>query len=128
MFFSVAVGSWAAKAIPMPVKVTQPDGTVLTVMLYGDEHFHYYTTTDGALLYPNDDAFYIAHVESDYKVTTFDVKVELLEDKGNASASDEDESSQSEGGFVNPFQNGGYNSNYGYGNGQSGGSFFGNSN
>ena len=73
----------------------------------------------------------IAHVESDYKVTTFDVKVELLEDKGNASASDEDESSQSEGGFVNPFQNGGYNSNYGYsyGNGQSGGgSFFGSSN
>lgn len=75
----------------------------------------------------------IAHVESDYKVTTFDVKVELLEDKGNASASDEGESEQSEGGFVNPFQNGGgYNSNYGYsfGNGQSqsnGGSFFGSS-
>ncbi len=70
MFFSVAVGSWAAKAIPMPVKVTQPDGTVLTVMLYGDEHFHYYTTTDGALLYPNDDAFYIAHVESDGSITS----------------------------------------------------------
>ncbi|MBR1518810.1 MAG: M6 family metalloprotease domain-containing protein [Prevotella sp.] len=58
----MSVSGWGAKAIPIPIDMTQPDGTVLTVMLYGDEHFHYYTTSDGILLTTIDDAFYIAKV------------------------------------------------------------------
>ena len=62
IFALMSVASWGAKAIPIPLDMTQPDGTVLTVMLYGDEHFHYYTTSDGILLTTIDDAFYIAKV------------------------------------------------------------------
>lgn len=44
----------------------------------------------------------IAHVESDYSVTTFDVEATLVEDKGSTEESTTQSSSQS-GGFVNPF-------------------------
>ena len=33
------LAAWAAKANPIPVTVTQSDGTQLTVYQYGDEHF-----------------------------------------------------------------------------------------
>lgn len=35
--------------------VRQPDSTVLTCRLVGDEHFHSYVTTDGYLICPDDD-------------------------------------------------------------------------
>ena len=37
----------AVPATPYPVKVTQPDGSELTVRLNGDEFYHFYTTDDG---------------------------------------------------------------------------------
>lgn len=37
----------AVPAYPRPIRVEQPDGTTMTVRLYGDERFHYATTTDG---------------------------------------------------------------------------------
>ncbi len=37
----------AIPADPTPVKVTQPDGSQLTVTLHGDEFFHFTTTVDG---------------------------------------------------------------------------------
>ena len=40
----------AIPASPYPVKITQPDGTEITVQLRGDEFFNYKTTTDGYLL------------------------------------------------------------------------------
>jgi len=38
---------FAIKATPYPVNITQPDGTVLTVRIHGDESFNYKTTLDG---------------------------------------------------------------------------------
>ena len=43
----VAAVTFAAPARRMPVKVTQSDGTELTVMLAGDEALHFYSTLDG---------------------------------------------------------------------------------
>jgi len=37
----------AIPATPYPVKITQPDGSTITVQLRGDEHFNYKTTVDG---------------------------------------------------------------------------------
>lgn len=37
----------AVPALPYPIKITQPDGTQITVILRGDERSHYHTTTDG---------------------------------------------------------------------------------
>lgn len=50
----------AAKAYPMPVTITQPDGTLLTVVLHGDEHVSWYTTTDDVLLVQKGNAYYVA--------------------------------------------------------------------
>lgn len=57
--------TFAAKANPTPFKVMQSDGTELTVCLYGDEHFSWYATTDGALIIPVGKNFYIAQTEED---------------------------------------------------------------
>lgn len=44
---TVAIGINAVPARRVQHVVTQPDGTRLTITLQGDEHFHYFTTTDG---------------------------------------------------------------------------------
>lgn len=49
----------------LPVQVVQPDGTVLTVIGRGDEHSHYFTTTDGVLLFHRGSEFYVARIEAD---------------------------------------------------------------
>ena len=64
----------------------------------------------------------IAHIDSDYKVSTFDVEITLIEDKGTSSSSSSEEKEEEDGQFVNPFQNGGsgsgsYGYGYGFGNG-----------
>lgn len=59
----IAATTWAAKADPKPATITQSDGTRLTVLGYGDEDFHWYTTTDGVLL---------AHEGTDYFVAAID--------------------------------------------------------
>lgn len=56
--------AYGAKAIHEPFIVNQPDGTRLTVVLRGDEYFHWYATTDGVLLYPTDQHFVIADVQA----------------------------------------------------------------
>jgi len=56
--------SWAAKAESIPVQVRQVDGTVITVILRGDEHINWYTTLDGVLLVQGEDNnYYIGKVE-----------------------------------------------------------------
>lgn len=55
----------AAKAYPLPVTVTQSDGTQLTVTAYGDEALHYYMSSDGVLLWHEGHDFFIAQVNDD---------------------------------------------------------------
>ena len=64
----MAVSTWAAKAHPEPATITQSDGSKLTVLAYGDEDFHWYTTTDGVLL---------SHVGYDYFVAAIDEQGDL---------------------------------------------------
>lgn len=45
--------SQAVPADPTPSKVTQPDGTTLTVVLHGDEFLNYLTTSDGYTVVKN---------------------------------------------------------------------------
>lgn len=56
--------TWAAKAESIPVQVRQADGTIITVILHGDEHINWYTTLDGVLLVQGaDNNYYIGKVE-----------------------------------------------------------------
>lgn len=48
----------AIPARPIKHQLMQPDGTILTVYLRGDEFMHYYETIDGLLLEQNPDGFY----------------------------------------------------------------------
>ena len=45
--------TYAVKAYPYPLEVKQPDGTSVTIMLHGDEFYHYKTSHDGYLLKTN---------------------------------------------------------------------------
>ena len=56
--------TWAAKAESIPVQVRQADGSVITVILRGDEHINWYTSLDGVLLVQGtDNNYYIGKVE-----------------------------------------------------------------
>ena len=59
----------AIPADPTPVKVTQPDGSTLTITLHGDEFFHFTTTHDGYTVVKNEAGFYTyARLEGDQLV------------------------------------------------------------
>lgn len=46
----VATGAMAVNAKSGPISFIQPDGSLIEIILHGDEGFHYATTTDGRLL------------------------------------------------------------------------------
>ncbi len=48
----------AIPADPAPAQITQPDGTVLTLKLHGDEFFHFTTTSDGYTVMKNKAGYY----------------------------------------------------------------------
>ncbi|MEG1586363.1 MAG: M6 family metalloprotease domain-containing protein, partial [Bacteroidales bacterium] len=53
--------------------VTQPDGTVLTVQKIGDEHAHYYVTSDNILLQKDEDGFFKYAIAKNGQLTSGDV-------------------------------------------------------
>ncbi len=61
MFLFLGLSCLMAKAVPAdptPIRVAQPDGTMLTVVLHGDEFTHYNTTQDGYTIVKNKAGFY----------------------------------------------------------------------
>ena len=48
----------AVPAYPGKIKVTQPDGSVLTIRIHGDEWFHYITDESGRVVAQGADGFY----------------------------------------------------------------------
>jgi len=49
---------FAVKAWPYPVKVTQPDGTTLTIRIYGDENRSWKTTLSGRPVFQDADGYW----------------------------------------------------------------------
>lgn len=60
-----ALPLFAVKALPRAVSVEQADGSVITIMLHGDERFHYTTTSDGYLIAQKEGVYYHATMQSD---------------------------------------------------------------
>lgn len=83
----------AASAIAVPAKrvkrqVQQPDGSVLTVMLRGDENFHYTSTEDGQpLVQRADGAYCYATLDSNGKLTASAQVAHNVESRGAAELS-----------------------------------------
>ena len=51
-----------AKAIPAdptPIRVTQPDGSIVTIQLHGDEWLHFTTTADGYTVVKDERGYYV---------------------------------------------------------------------
>ena len=59
----IAVCSYAAKAYPFPVTITQSDGKQLTIIQHGDEDIHWTTTTDGVILVHKENGYFIADID-----------------------------------------------------------------
>lgn len=54
-----SVGLYAVIASPEPIRVTQPDGSVVTVKVAGDEFHHYYTLMDGTPVRRNESGKFV---------------------------------------------------------------------
>ena len=52
-------GLWAVPAHPGKLQVRQPDGTMLTLCLKGDEWCHYHTTADGYTVVKDSLGYYV---------------------------------------------------------------------
>ena len=69
----VALQSWGRPALPKPCDVRQPDGTVLTIQLFGDEFKHFTATTDGYTVVKAADGFYHYALLQDGRLQPSDV-------------------------------------------------------
>lgn len=56
----------AVPAYPKPIKCTQPDGTVVTIVLKGDEHCHWAETPDGYTLLRDNENFWAFATQDTY--------------------------------------------------------------
>lgn len=70
---AAAYDAYAVPAYPGPVTVTQPDGTKLTIRIYGDEWANYITTDDGYAVKQGEDGFFY-HLESNGKLSSVKAK------------------------------------------------------
>lgn len=65
-----AITIQAARAFMEPFAVQQPDGTTLTLALYGDEHCHWTMTSDGVLVVKSQLGYYVAAIGAEGKLET----------------------------------------------------------
>ncbi|MBO5902817.1 MAG: M6 family metalloprotease domain-containing protein [Tidjanibacter sp.] len=63
----------AIPADPTPKQIRQKDGTTITIVLYGDEYYHYTTTTDGYLITEVDGIYQYASVDSEGRISALGV-------------------------------------------------------
>ena len=52
----------AAPALRMPITVTQPDGSMLTIEQFGDEHHHWTATADGTMVINTSHGYCVAQI------------------------------------------------------------------
>ena len=64
---ATAIEAWAVKAIPTPVSVRQPDGSVIKVMIHGDEYLNWMTCGNRIVAYGSDGYLHYASIMADGK-------------------------------------------------------------
>lgn len=64
-FITSSLMTWAIKANPTPLTIKQSDGTMVTVLLHGDEHFSWYTDLNGRLLQRVGNDFHVMDVPAE---------------------------------------------------------------
>ena len=56
--FLIAVNAGAVPACPEPFEVTQPDGTILTLHMIGDEYYHWVETSENQVVVQSEEGYY----------------------------------------------------------------------
>lgn len=75
----------AIPAYPYPIKITQPDGSEITIMIKGDEFFRYKTTLDGVLLVEDANGIHkYARLTADGRRVSTGVKAQEIQHRTNA--------------------------------------------
>ena len=78
----------AVPAYPYPVKIKQPGGSTLTVILRGDEFHKYYTTEDDCLIAKDSKGvFNYAELSADGKILSTGVEAKDLPSRSKAELS-----------------------------------------
>jgi hypothetical protein len=79
---SIFQNSNAIPALPYPIKITQPDGSVITIYLKGDEFFRYKTTLDGYLLAENENGVLCYAKKENGKIKSSGIKASEINKRG----------------------------------------------
>lgn len=81
-----ALPALAVPAKPTPIEFTQPDGSVVTVQLRGDERHHWYQTLDGYLLVNQNNTLYYGVVEPDGEIRATTLKATEISRRGSEAS------------------------------------------
>ena len=79
---SIFQNSNAIPALPYPIKITQPDGSEITIYLKGDEFFRYKTTLDGYLLAENENGVLCYAKKENGKIKSSGIKASEINKRG----------------------------------------------
>ncbi len=77
LIFTSSVKLYAVQAKGGVIKMTQADGTIVEVKLYGDEHFNWKTTTDGYPIAEMDGFLFYAKYSTNGKITLSEQRVSI---------------------------------------------------
>ena len=66
--FAIPYLCFASKVRPGRTVISQIDGTTITATAHGDEHFHFYTATDGTILVMDGTSLFVAGQADDGKL------------------------------------------------------------
>lgn len=83
----MAMPMFASKANSEPFTVKQSDGTELTVVLHGDEHFHWYSTLDGVILARAGGQFFVAQIANDGAIVATEQLAHNAQQRSDSEAS-----------------------------------------
>ncbi len=75
----ISIESYASPALSRWVNVTQRDGSQVSIILKGDEYYHYYSTKDDIPVFKKENSYYYGYLKND-KIIISDL---LAHDKEN---------------------------------------------
>jgi M6 family metalloprotease-like protein len=82
LFITISFYIKAIQAYRNPINVFQPDGQKITILLHGDENFHYRTTSDGYLIAQDEKGYFnYAEVGDDGSILSLNIQVSSANQK-----------------------------------------------
>lgn len=81
-----AAATWACRAWHEPVLIQQSDGTTLSILVHGDQHFSWRTTIDGVIIVEKNSNYYVGIIDTEGNLTA---SPQLAHDKAQRSAAEQ---------------------------------------